>query len=482
MTTKNLCPLFFDLAESRPDRLYLYAGNREVTYGQARAMFRSFAELIRRQGWGADTNTIAVATDDAEKLLFTIWACLHAGTSLVFCPRCENIAQVRSSMKETGAKTLLTDVANLCQKKWAVSLNEILRSIEADAPLSENRDCETAPDLGEPAFMFQTSGTEGEAKWVQCHFKKCFDAVECMSEGGALEHARRQTVFLTPPLFHSYGLSSLLEYTRVGSTIILPSRATPFGPVGELRDKALAGRITAIEGVSDFYFQLSKLAGRINLPSIRHFGYGGGGIDPEVVHRLREYYPDLTFSVRYGLTETPSVVSHKVFRSPYSQNWASSGRILPIYQVEIVDESSKVMGPGQEGTIVVKGKCVANYLGEKSDAPENVLRTGDIGYLNHEDELIVVGRKSVFLKYRGYRLSPESIESVIRSFHSVKDCRVSIIGKSLIAEVVSFESSFSKSDLLKHVGVRLPVYSLPEDVIEVEEIPRTLSGKIIRHD
>ena len=202
MTTSDSFLRFFDRAEAGPERHYLYIGGREITYGLARSVFRSFADLIRSQAWGGETNTVAVAADDGVKLLFTIWACLHAGISLVFCPRCENIAQVRAAMIETGASTLLTDVPSLSQGKWSVSLDQILPSIEVSAPRSQGKDGVTVYNRGEPAFMFQTSGTEGEPKWVQCHFKKCFDAVECMLSEGALEHAWEQRVFLTTPLFH----------------------------------------------------------------------------------------------------------------------------------------------------------------------------------------------------------------------------------------------------------------------------------------
>lgn len=480
-TPANLVQAFFDRAQSEPGRTYLYLNRRTVTYGQAAAIIRSLADLIRTRGWDGDNSKIAVSTNDPADLLFTIWACLYSGTSLVFCPRCEDTAQMRGSLEASGARILLTDIDHLCREDWAVSLKELLTSISGKAVSNWANMTLNAPVRAEPAFLFQTSGTEGEPKWVECHYWKCFESVECMWREGALRHAWEQTVFLTPPLYHSYGLSSLLEYTRGGSTIVLPSGSSPLGPIGELGDRELAERITAIEGVPHFYFQFSRLAGRFPLPSLLHAGFGGGGLDLDAVKQLQKQYPDITYSVRYGLTETPSVVTHKIFRPPYNDDWRSSGRIMPIYRLDIVDASGATLGPEQEGEIVVTGKCVANYADTARDSSENVLNTGDIGYLTQDGELVVVGRRSVFLKYRGFRLSPEQIESVIRTFSGISDCRVSVRDSRLMAEVVSSNHTISKAEVLNHLADRLPPYAIPEDVIQVEQIPRTPSGKIKRH-
>jgi acyl-coenzyme A synthetase/AMP-(fatty) acid ligase len=451
-----------------------------VTYGQAHVSFRAFADVIRTRDWGGDDNRIAVSTNDPAELLFTIWACLYSGTSLVFVPRSADDGPLRAAMQASGARTLLTDIASLGREEWVVSLKEIFASLAGNAVRVAGKGHEVSVRT-EAAFLFQTSGTEGEPKWVRCHFWKCFEAVECMWREGALQHAREQNVFLTPPLYHSYGLSSMLEYTRGGSTLVLPSGSSPLGPVGELGNRDLAERVTAIEGVPYFYSQFSRLAGRFRLPALRHLGFGGGGLDLDAVERLRKHYPEITYSVRYGLTETPSVVSHKFFCPPYDADWRSSGRIMPVYGVDIVDTSGNSLGPEQEGEIAVMGQCVADYIGAECRSSEYIFRTGDIGYLTREGELVVVGRRSVFLKYRGFRLSPEQIESVIYSFSGVEDCRVSMQDARLIAEVVSSSQSLSKHSLLNYLLERLPAYAVPEDVIQVERIPRTPSGKIKRY-
>jgi acyl-coenzyme A synthetase/AMP-(fatty) acid ligase len=333
----------------------------------------------------------------------------------------------------------------------------------------------------EAAFLFQTSGTAGEPKWVQCHYWKCFEVVECMWREGALDHARGQTVLLTPPLFHSYGLSALFEYTRAAGTIVFPSPGSRLGPLADLQDGRLADRVTAIEGVPYFHQQLARLASRLKLPALMHLGFGGGALDESAVATLRAVFPALTYSVRYGLTETPSVVSHKLFRPPYAEDWLSSGRILPIYRVCIGDADGRALAPGSEGEIIVSGTCVCRYFGAGADPANDTLRTGDIGRLTAQGELVVVGRGRAFLKHLGYRLSPEHIESVLRAVPGVVDCRVVTRLSSLVAEIVAKDDLFSREGLFRHAAASLPAHAVPNEVVRVERIPRTASGKIMRH-
>ncbi len=477
MGEASLAELLFAQAARTPDRTYVIHNGRSLSYGEMASIVRVFGETIRAQEWAGERNTLGVSTDNPLDLLSVVWSSAYAGKSLAFCPRTEHSESVREAMNQVGAVTLLTDVRSQLVHPWAVSLDE-LHAIYAAPPL-DHGPSESEASQEEPSLLFQTSGTSGEPKWVRCEFWKCSAVVECMWREGVLSHAAQQVVFLTQPLFHSYGLSALFEYTRAGATIILPSGTSPIGPVGELRQKDLAESITAIEGVANFHLQLSQLISRLSLPALRHIGFGGGALDRTAVERLRERYPELTISVRYGLTETPSVVTHKVFRPPYTDDWRSSGRVVPIYNLQILGPDGHSAAAGVEGEIVVSGRCVSGYLGAPAS---NTLRTGDIGYISEAGELIVVGRNSAFLKYRGYRLSPELIESVIRQFAGVDDSRVLVVDQRLRAEIVcSDRSLWSKQAWLEHLADRLPVYAVPEEVVLVDSVPRTASGKLKRH-
>jgi len=319
----NLCQILLDRAKSVPDKTYIY--NSGVSYSKAASLTTKLADFLRSNDQISQKPVLAVIIDNAEFLVYLIWACLAAGICLAFLPKNRHIDHTRFLMSQVSADALVTDVPEL----KALSLHLPFDALEIEHSVGREFDL-VAPHT--PAFIFQTSGTTGEAKWVEVSHGQFWAAIKNLWHAGGLNHAIDQVVYLTPPIFHSYGLSSLLEYSFVGSTIALPRGISPLGAVGDLRELNFAGNVTAIEGVPYFYAQLSKLSGRIRLPKLRHIGSGGGALVPAVFERLRVAYPVQTCSVRYGMTETPSVVSQKIFVG--SEDWTSSGQILPLYYAQ----------------------------------------------------------------------------------------------------------------------------------------------------
>ncbi|MDX2456252.1 MAG: class I adenylate-forming enzyme family protein [Gammaproteobacteria bacterium] len=474
----SLSGLLIQQERKDPERTYIGGYFGRVTYGETLMLARQLAQLLALSSHIAGRRSVGISTESPEYLAYTVWATIFADISIVFLPRCQNPEMMRRSMKEASVEVLLTDEPALLQESWCLDLKDMLRrALSGDnQPGASAKALPTAPCESDAGFIFQTSGTAGEPKWVQCEYRKFSTVINCMLHNGVLEHARGQSVFLTPPLYHSYGLSAFLEYTAVGAMIIFPQGTSPLGPVGDLRDPALRGNVTAIEGVPYFYTQLSKLAGRFIMPGLNHLGLGGGRLDNIAFDKLREVYPDITVSVRYGMTETPSVVSHRVIRSFSREDWKSSGPVLPVYNVEIVDGSGRILERNQTGEIIVSGDCVGTYLGLSG----NRLLTGDTGYITSNNELVINGRKSLYIKNRGFRVSPEQVESVIASFNGVQDCRVLMVDFKLVAEVV-YDDCISQGDILTFMSTRLPSYAIVDEVVRVESVPRTPSGKIRRY-
>ena len=478
-TSNSLASLLTNAAAEHPQRAYLVGPLGELTYDEvARRAWMIGNWLLTLPGLDARL-AVGICSRAPDATALAIWGCVHAGITVAFLPKSADISLMRTRMSEAEVNYVLTDEAIHHGKPGFVDIGKVGASAQqtVQGEAAHGPPSEPPPGGNEAAsFLFQTSGTAGEPKWVCCEYTKCRAAVDAMWSVGALDHAREQNVFLTPPLFHSYGLSALLEYTRAGATVMFPRGTSPFGPAGELRVDNSSLPVTAIEGVPYFYSQFARLVRRLKSLRLQHLGIGGGAIDPRVMQEILAVYPEVTVSVRYGLTETPSVVTHKVFRPPHSGEWRVSGRLIPAYDLAIETDDRRPAAANEEGEIVVRGPCVCAYRGQQLSE----LRTGDIGYLTAGRELVVVGRRSAFIKYRGFRLSPEQIESVIASCAGVEESRVCVIDGRLVAQVVH-PDWLTAAELLAHVAARLPVHAVPEEFVRVAAIPRTLTGKIRRH-
>lgn len=473
MDTTRLRQLWQRGAANHGDKIYLHGADRTVTYSEAYDCILRGARVIRENGWAVHATPLATDIQDPIKLTLLVGACVEADASLAFVPDLRSAGSLRATLNDIGSMMLVTDRVESPEQNRVVDFDQLMRT----EPVRTMGQTQSAAETELGCFILQTSGTEGEPRWVACRYQHCLSAIRGMDASGALQHARNQIVYLTPPLSHSYGLSSMLEYTFCGSTIVFPGNDSPLGPVGDLVRSSMRNTITSIEGVPFFYSQLCKLLSRVSMPALSYVGTGAGAMQPTVLAAIGEHRSEISCSIRYGLTETPSAVTHKVFRFGRHRDLRGCGTVTGAYQLEIRDESGRLLQAGQEGEIVVRGDCVSAYLGLPSGGAHT---TGDLGYLDADGELHVVGRKSVFLKHRGFRLSPERVESVLIAARGITDCRVLTSGGNLVAEIVETDNPLPHADVLRYVEERLPAYCVPKTLIRVDAIPRTRSGKIVR--
>jgi acyl-CoA synthetase (AMP-forming)/AMP-acid ligase II len=459
-------------ATTTPTRPYFFSNNQWHTYANLYQQALALAQGLRQQL--PVPGAIALSIHHFEPLVPFLWAALIEGRTLAFLPQNQDADLTQTLMNQVGASYLVSDQAALFNLPQAVSLTNVLSTPPAHWPSSEPSQPSTA------TFILHTSGTTGDVKWVQLSESQFLKAIQSLAQVGGLNHARNQSVYLTPPLTHSYGLSTFLEYTYIGSTIAIAPGIQPLSILSGLTHKALSSHITALEGVPDFYRFLAKFSRKVNLPKLRHIGFGGGAADLDAIAWLAKTSTDLTCSIRYGLTETPSVVSHKVFLWPDQGDTVSAGKVLPLYTVRISDESGQTVAQIQEGEILIRGDCLGlPYLGEQT-APSADFATGDLGYFDSAGELVITGRKSLFIKHKGFRLSPEMIEAPIRSIPHVQDCRVSLQNDDLVAEIVRQHPNLSPQEVFDYITPKLPFYAVPTSIIWVAQLPRTPSGKLKR--
>ncbi len=415
-------------------------------------------------------NVIGVSAESSRFLPFLLWASILARLDLLLLPAFRRPEMLEAAVEPLGLRAVFSDAENMVLRSGFIRLDRIMEFAASDP----GDPGVALPDATvTPAFVFQTSGTEGAPKSVRCEHWKFARVIEAMLGDGALAHARECRAFISQPLVHSYGLCAFLEYCAAEATVVLPPENSALGPVGDLMNAERFRSIEAIEGVPYFWSQFAKLRSKIRLPALRHLGLGGGRLDPAIMRNIVDQHPGATISVRYGLTETPSVATHKVYRPPHrpEQDWISSGRVISAYEVEIRGENGQLVVAGSEGEIFVLGTCVSDPSGE--------LRTGDLGYFDDAGELIVTGRRSAFIKRRGYRLSPEMIEAAASQCEGIRDCRAVGRGEQLILEVVLARPR-SDVELLAALRQRLSDTMVPDLLVRVEQIPRTYSGKIKR--
>ena len=187
----------------------------------------------------------------------------------------------------------------------------------------------------------------------------------------------------------------------------------------------------------------------------------------------------------YGATETSPVIS---VNYPGNHKMGSIGKVIPGVQVRIVDvNTDKILGPNQEGKILVKGDNVMEgYLGDLEETSLRIrngwYETGDIGMIDEDGYLWHKGRLKRFVKVGGEMVSLVRVEEVLSKLlpENIICCVVDVPHPTKGADVVAAVTTgnFDQHAVLKQLKKELPAIAIPKLFEVIEDIPMMASGKV----
>ena len=234
-----------------------------------------------------------------------------------------------------------------------------------------------------------------------------------------------------------------------------------------------------------------------DLSNLKYATIAGEALNPEVYNKFYQY-TGLKLMEGFGQTETVLVVANLPGMDPKP---GSMGKPTPLYNVDIVDENNNPVAMGEVGEIVIrtKGNKHKGMFKEYYNNPEatqnswnnDVYHTGDTAWKDEDGYLWYVGRTDDLIKASGYRIGPFEIESVLMEHPSVLEVAVTgaedpIRGQVVKATIVLSKEYKDKGDaslikeLQTYVKNATAPYKYPRIVEFVEELPKTISGKIRR--
>ena len=222
---------------------------------------------------------------------------------------------------------------------------------------------------------------------------------------------------------------------------------------------------------------------------------GGAALDAET----EEFWRRLSFVViqGYGLTETTSP-SHAVPLGSAAPVDRVSGALsvgVPVYStiVRIVDEENRDLPPGEIGELVTEGpQVVAGYWNKPEETaralPGGALHTGDVGYMDDRGWFYLVDRKKDQINVGGYKVWPREVEDVLYEHEAVREAAVVGVPDPYRGETVKAYVSLKPGvtatveELAAHCKQRLAAYKYPRQVEIIDELPKTVTGKILRRE
>ncbi|HWV56394.1 MAG TPA: AMP-binding protein [Longimicrobiales bacterium] len=493
------------------DRSFIVYGGRKYTFGQIDARAAAMAAALHELGIESG-DRIALALPNWPEFVISTFAAAKLGAVIVPLNPGYTTQELQYMLRHSEAAVVVSAetyndldylelfeglLASLPDLQYLVTVGEAdlwyddrIYQFEDLVSSGEGRALPSVHvDPVEDVFaILYTSGTTGKPKGVALTHANLLSTAAATCESIGL--SSDDVVFGVTTIFHVFGLGpGILGTLQAGATLVLQAEFDP----SEALDLIEQHRVTVHYGVPTvFITELRELGrSRRDLSSLRTGIVAGAPVSDEVVRRVRaELCPNV--QVAYSLTETASTVAITRAGDPLEKQLYTVGRPLPGTEIRILDPDGSVLPVESLGEIAIRGAGVMKGYyrqpGETAHAfdADGFFLTGDLGMVDEEGFVHIVGRRKELIIRGGYNVYPRELEDRLHAHPAVLNVAVvgvphDVLGEAVCACIVPVEGAIVTGEEIKSwCRETLADYKVPDLVRFFDAFPLTGSGKIRR--
>jgi acyl-CoA synthetase (AMP-forming)/AMP-acid ligase II len=363
-----------------------------------------------------------------------------------------------------------------------------LSGVAERVPLEAVEALADAVSPGDDADILFTSGTTGRSKGARSAHRQTVDTAREWSEHGRVSAADRYLI--VNPFFHSFGYKAGILVCLLHGATMLPQAVFD---LAETLRMIREEKVTLLAGAPTIFQALLEAPDRGDTGSLRLAVTGATIVPVALVERMQaELGFDLVLTA-YGLTEAVVATMCRP-GDPDALVAGSVGRAVDGYELRIGEPGGDgTQPPGVEGEVLLRGDNVMlGYLDDPEATAAAIdaggwLHTGDIGRVDERGYLTITDRLKDMFITGGFNVYPAEIEQVLARLDGVvesaaigvPDARLGEVGK---VYVVRRGGGLTEEDVVAHCRERLAGFKVPRQVAFVDELPRNLSGKVLKRD
>ncbi|MGB3540516.1 MAG: malonyl-CoA synthase [Mesorhizobium sp.] len=471
------------------------ADGRAISYGEAFALSAQYANVLRDKGTVIG-DRVAVQVEKSPEALILYLACLRVGAAFLPLNTAYTIAELEYFIGDATPHIVVCapekydGIAALAEQSGVAATLTLgtkndgtLPQMAAGAGTAYQTAAVEPSDL---AAILYTSGTTGRSKGAMLTHANLSSNARTLVEYWRFTSA--DVLLHALPIFHTHGLfvATNVVLFAGASMILLPK----FDAAAIRRELPNA---TTLMGVPTFYTRLLK-EDWLDRETTNHMRLFVSGSAP-LLAETHKQWTSLTghhILERYGMTETNMITSN-----PYDEERipGSVGFPLPGVNVRIADtETGSILGPNKIGMIEVKGANVFKGYWRMPEKTRTEFRedgyfiTGDIGVIDDQGYVAIVGRSKDLVITGGYNVYPKEIEVEIDGLEGVEESAVvglphSDFGEAVTAIVILKPGAqLAEETILKSLEGKLAKYKLPKRILFDQSLPRNTMGKVIKSD
>ncbi|XP_009788519.1 4-coumarate--CoA ligase 2-like [Nicotiana sylvestris] len=490
------------------------ANDQIYTYADVELISRKVAAGFNKLGI-KQKDTIMILLPNSPEFVFTFLGASYLGAISTMANPLFTQVEVVKQAKASNAKLIVTQECNLDKVKSYASEHDVkvicidssserclhfsdlilnpgfAYGIEHDLP-----EVEIQPD--DVLALPYSSGTTGLPKGVMLTHKGLVTSVaqQVDGENPTLYIHSEDVMLCVLPLFHIYSLDSvLLCGLRVGAAILIMQKFD-IVPFLELIQKY---KVTIAPFVPPIVLAIAKSAmvDNYDLSSVRIVMCGAAPLGKDLEDAVRTKFPNAKLGQGYGMTEAGSVLAMCLAfaKEPFEIKSGACGTVIRNAEMKIVDLNTGSSLPrNKPGEICIRGdQIMKGYLNDPEATAQTIdkegwLHSGDIGYIDDDDELFIVDRLKELIKYKGFQVAPAELEALLLNLPNISDAAVVPMkdeqaGEVPVAFVVkSSGCTITEDEIKDFISKQVIFYKRIKRVFFVDAVPKSPSGKILRKD
>jgi long-chain acyl-CoA synthetase len=521
--------LLDDAAETYPGSTATIFFNAKRSYASLLRDAKRFSAGLRSLGVKAG-DRVAIDLPNCPQFVIAYFGALRIGAVVVPCNPLYTPPELRHQLADAGAETIVvlsrvypavkaaregTRIRNVIVTNIKEEMPPVLRTLFTFA--KEKKDGHRQAFAGDPgaiafrkvlglkgddsaatvdpdsvAVLQYTGGTTGTSKGAMLsHRALVANALQCKAWFGPALKDGEDAVMAVMPLFHIYGLTTVLNFAiQSGAAVVLE----PALDLEHVLKDTQTHRPRLFHGAPRIYNAInnSPLATKYDLRSIRACISGSAPLLLETAKRFREL-TGANLVEGYGLTEASPVTHCNPVLDPAKNRIGTIGLPFPDTECRLVDieTGERDVAPGEPGELLIRGPQLMDGYYNKPEETAQTLRdgwlhTGDIATVDADGYVAIVDRKKEMIIVSGYNVYPREVEEVLAKHPAVLEGAAigvphPIKGEEVKAFVVMKPGQTATADeLIAFCREQLAPFKVPKAIEFRDALPKTLIGKVLR--
>ena len=482
---KTIVDLFEEQVEKTPDNIAVVFNERNITYKELNEKANGLANYLIENYNIQNQEKIGIFLDKSLESIVAILAIIKTGAVYVPIDIKYPKDRIEYILQDTKCRVTLTDKKHETELPEGIhKINiELTNQLYKDSPNSNIEIKNNPEDL---IYIMYTSGSTGKPKGVMIKHR---NVVRLVKNTNYINLSECKNILQTGSIvfdactFEIWGalLNGLSLYMLETNDLLTPNT---------LEKYLKLNKIDTLWITAPLFNQLSEKNPKM-FNTVKHLLTGGDVLSPKHINMVKDSNPDLTIINGYGPTENTTFSCCFKIDKKY-KNCIPIGKPISNSTAYVVSQNGSLQPIGVKGELWVGGDGVGKGYLNREDLTSDkfiknpfaegmIYKTGDIVELQQDGNIKFIGRIDNQVKIRGFRVELSEINNSIAEFKGITKVYTIITEKDKNKYIVTYFTSnktINVKELTKYLKEKLPAYMIPSSLIQMQEFPLNVNGKI----